>query len=97
MRKKGFFASHSKSSAALVSLGIHAILLVVAAPELEAVLHTKSIMDNQTLCQQITQTINNVSITNCSKITVNQHINPSARNYNLKEKSAWKAEVFLVR
>jgi len=54
-------------------------------------------MDNQTLCQQITQTINNVSITNCSKITVNQHINPSARNYNLKEKSAWKDEVCLAR
>lgn len=30
MRKKGFFASHAKSSAALVSLGIHAVLIVVA-------------------------------------------------------------------
>jgi len=30
MRKKGFFASHAKSSAALVSLGIHAVIIVVA-------------------------------------------------------------------
>jgi hypothetical protein len=30
MKRNGFFASHSKSSAALVSLGIHAVLLVVA-------------------------------------------------------------------
>jgi len=30
MRKKGFFASHAKSSAALVSLGIHAVLIVIA-------------------------------------------------------------------
>lgn len=30
MRKKGFFAKHAKSSAALVSLGIHAVLIVVA-------------------------------------------------------------------
>ena len=30
MRKKGFFASHAKSSAALVSLAIHAVLIVVA-------------------------------------------------------------------
>ena len=30
MRKKGFFANHAKSSAALVSLGIHAVLIVIA-------------------------------------------------------------------
>jgi hypothetical protein len=30
MRKKVFFASHAKSSAALVSLGIHAVLIIVA-------------------------------------------------------------------
>ena len=30
MRKNGFFASHAKSSAALVSLGIHAVLVVIA-------------------------------------------------------------------
>ena len=30
MRKKGFFSSHAKSSAALVSLGIHAVLIVIA-------------------------------------------------------------------
>ena len=30
MRKKGFFASHAKSSAAMVSLGIHAVLIVIA-------------------------------------------------------------------
>lgn len=29
-RKKQFFANHAKSSAALVSLGIHAVLIVVA-------------------------------------------------------------------
>ena len=28
--KKQFFANHAKSSAALVSLGIHAVLLVIA-------------------------------------------------------------------
>ena len=30
MRKKGFLTSHAKSSAALVSLGIHAVLIVIA-------------------------------------------------------------------
>ena len=30
MRKKGFFANHTKSSAALLSIGIHAVLIVIA-------------------------------------------------------------------
>jgi hypothetical protein len=30
MRKKSFFANHAKSSAALISLGIHAVLLIIA-------------------------------------------------------------------
>lgn len=30
MKKKGFFSSHAKSSAALVSLGIHAVVILVA-------------------------------------------------------------------
>ena len=29
-RKQGYFAKHAKSSAALVSLGIHAVLIVIA-------------------------------------------------------------------
>ncbi len=30
MKRNGFFTSHAKSSAALVSLGIHAVLVVIA-------------------------------------------------------------------
>ena len=30
MKKKGFIASHSKSSAAVISVGIHALLLIMA-------------------------------------------------------------------
>jgi len=38
----------------------------------------QQIMYNQTLCQQITRPINNISIKNRSRITIKPCINPSA-------------------
>jgi len=43
------------------------------------------IMDNQTLCQQITRPVINISVINRSKITVKQHINSWVKDYNLKD------------
>ena len=53
MTKKRFFSSHAKSSAALVSLGIHAVLIVVALSFVAVTVITKE--DNKFEAKQVTR------------------------------------------